>query len=104
MRKKTYKLPVILECQYLTGDRQVRIYLRRRPPVKWHLSFRAKRRIRKVFRFLFLMLITVSIMFPVSIYILEAVYVSRGYWAVGGEFLFLGLMAFGIFEGVNRFF
>lgn len=103
MRKITYKLPVILECQYLTGDRQVRIYLRP-APVKRYLSLRAKRRIRKVFRFLLLLLVTVSIMFPVSIYILEAVYISRGYWAVGGEFLFLGLMAFGIFKGVNRIF
>lgn len=103
MRKKTYKLPVVLDCRYLTGDRQVRIYLRPvpEPKRKWCLSIRSKQRIKRACRYALLCAETAVIMLPISIIILELAYASRGYWAVGGEFLLLGLVAIGVFRVLN---
>ena len=106
MRRKTYKQPLVLDCRYLTGDKQVRIYLRPMPEPKRkrRLSIRAKLRIRRVLRYILLIAETAAIMLPVSIIVLELTFASRGYWAVGGEFLFLGFVAFEIFKGLNFIF
>lgn len=106
MRRKTFKPSVILDCRYLTGDREVRIYLRPMPEPrrKRCLSIRAKLRIKSACRYALLCGETVAIMLPISIIVLDLAYASRGYWAVGGEFLLLGFVAFGIFKVLNFIF
>lgn len=104
MRKETYKLPVVLDCRYLTGDSQVTIYLRpvSRQKKRWRLSMRTKLRIRRAFFFLIRLGLTLAITVPLSILLLEMVYESRGYFGVGGEYLFIVLMAFGIYCGIEK--
>lgn len=105
MQKETYKIPATLECWYLTGDSQVRIYLRPVPAKKRRrLSVLARLRIRRAVRLLARLLVTAAIMVPVSIIVVEAVRADRGYWAVGGEWLFLGFLAVVIFKGTGEFF
>lgn len=106
MQKKTYKLPVVLDCWYLTGDKQVRIYLRpaQEPKRKWRPSLRTRLRIRKIVRLLTRLSITAAIVAPSSLLVIEAVYRDRGYRAVGGECLLSILLAVVVFKGTGDFF
>lgn len=104
MHKETYKLPVVLDCRYLTGDSQVRIYIRPvpKPKKRWRLSMRTKLRIRRAIFFLIRLGLTLAITVPLSLLLLAEVYESRGYFGVGSEYLFIVLMAFGIYYGIER--
>lgn len=103
MKKETYKLPVMLDCRYLTGDSQVRIYLRPVPKQKkrWRLSMRVKLRIRRAILFLIRLSLTLAITLPLSIFLLESLYESRGYFGVGSEYLFIIMMFLGIYYWID---
>lgn len=106
MRKRMKCSAIALECRYLTEDSQVKIYLISTVPVRRRRRcvFAIKQWSLKVAELMFRLLVTTSITLPLSIFLLEAVYADRGYFAIGGEYLFIGLIIFGVYSGVSNIF
>lgn len=101
--RKKYEVPVEVACRYLTGDQEVKIYLtpmrkKRRIPLRMRL--RLKRYLKKAF----LYLMTMGIMVPASIFLINAAYLTRGYWAVGGEYLLIGVLAVAVYYALSHLF
>lgn len=106
MRKRMKCSASALECRYLTEDSQVKIYLISTAPVrkKQRNILTIKRRLLRAVNLVFRWLVTASIALPLSIFLLEAVYADRGYFAIGSEYLLIGLIIFGVYSGVSNIF
>lgn len=106
MRKKMNCSATALECRYLTGDSEAKIYLISTVPARKRQRniLAIKRRLLKAANLMFRWLVTASITLPISIFLLEAVYADRGYFAIGSEYLFIALIIFGVYSWVSSIF
>lgn len=106
MRKRMKESATTLECRYLTEDSQVKIYLIPTAPVRKRQRsiLKIKLRLLRAADAIFRWLVIASITLLLSIFLLEAVYADKGYFAVGSKYLFIGLIILGVHSGINRIF
>lgn len=96
---EVYRLWVDMECQYLTKDSEVRIYLSKVQTEKKQKSFT-----KKVVEVALELFFSYSVAFFVGKWAIEFAYQERGYEAVGGEYLLIIMTYMFSFWLIRKFF
>lgn len=97
--RKMYRLSAGVEHQYLTEDSKVRVYLS---------EVRSKKEKRQTtFEKVILLVLELFYSFAVSYFVgtwaIDYAYMERGYFAIGGEYMLIGMTFAICFWGIRNF-
>lgn len=91
---KVRKMWIILECQYITEDSEVGVYL---PAVQKIKKPEPESFFRKAFLVVLRLALSALLTFPYAVWSIEYAFLQRGYKAYGGEYLFIPFVFYVIF-------
>lgn len=99
-----YKVRLNVEPKFITADSEVRLYLSIMPMWRARKSDKVYRdKKKKAIQILYRILISGAVTIPSTIVSIQLAYLERGYWAIGGEYLF-SLLVFLFYFKQSKYF
>ena len=95
---------IIMECQCITEDSKVRVYLSKVRKGKWQAT---RRFIKKAAPHVLRLLGAVALTYLYSAWSIEQAFIQRGYKAYGGEYLIIPFVFYGVYKvlgGIQKLF
>lgn len=93
---KVYHMSENMECQYLTEDAKIRLYL---SPMRYE---KKETITEKIAADLLALLYSAAVTDLIGQWAIEAAYKFRGYEAIGGEYILIAVTAAGTFWAVKK--